>query len=534
MAFIAVPLFLSTISAFAVVPEVVFPVLAGTIDGRTYRTTVDVRGASAADCTFELVRPGGAILRSVVHIEPDEPKVFDEFATDFQPLATTVRVSCTGAVDVHSRIHESTDGGITFDDGALYRASAAEPFVAGQTIATPITGDFIVAEVGGAPVRVAATLTATVSGRVLERVYELGPRAQHSVAIVAALRTLGSIDGRFAIEGEGRVIVFRAITDIAVANIAQRGRSRQGIASDPQPPSMTRQLLISSFKAAPFQEPATGLVFMRGRWYDLSTGTFLTPDPQGFADSSNLYAFGKGDPVDTSDPTGRLVRFTGKDPWGDFFLFRGSLHNPAAAALLTLQGDSKHGYVLGLRPGVTKAQFLATAIPDPPTYRSDLAAQGIPLPKDRRTVEEKVFDLISSMHITEFETGDSLTRLSSWPFSWFARTRTFQEATSRYGGAMTLEPSETPSGNTAIAVNPLEINNGSAWAATAAYHLAYDPEIAVIHEFGHALAYHDNNVPCFQMWSVYFENQVRARRGERLFRTSERPLRNDPKTLICP
>ncbi|MGN6183487.1 MAG: hypothetical protein ACTHQM_07515 [Thermoanaerobaculia bacterium] len=202
--------------------------------------------------------------------------------------------------------------------------------------------------------------------------------------------------------------------------------------------------------------------------------------------------------------------------------------------MLTLQGDAKHGFVLGMRPGVTKAQFLATAIPDPPTYLADLAAQGIPLPKDRRTVEEKVFALMSSMHVTEFQTGASLTRRTSWPFSWIPGMLTFHEQTIRYGGAMTLEPSETPSGNTAIAVNPSEIRHGSAWAAEEAYNLAYDPQIATMHEFGHALAYHDNNIPCFQMWSVYLENQLRARRGERTFRFSEHPLNKDPKTLLCP
>lgn len=46
---------------------------------------------------------------------------------------------------------------------------------------------------------------------------------------------------------------------------------------------------------------------MRDRWYDPSTGTFLTPDPEGYGDSSNLYIFGKGDPVNNSDPTGRYI-----------------------------------------------------------------------------------------------------------------------------------------------------------------------------------------------------------------------------------
>ena len=58
------------------------------------------------------------------------------------------------------------------------------------------------------------------------------------------------------------------------------------------------------FQALPFAEPATGLVYARARWYDPSTGSFLTPDPLGYQDSSNLYAFAGGDPVNGRDPTG--------------------------------------------------------------------------------------------------------------------------------------------------------------------------------------------------------------------------------------
>jgi len=46
---------------------------------------------------------------------------------------------------------------------------------------------------------------------------------------------------------------------------------------------------------------------VRARWYDPSTGSFLTPDPMGYTDSSNLYAFGAGDPVNQRDPTGNCL-----------------------------------------------------------------------------------------------------------------------------------------------------------------------------------------------------------------------------------
>ena len=66
-----------------------------------------------------------------------------------------------------------------------------------------------------------------------------------------------------------------------------------------------RLLVAAGFQALPFQEPATGLVFARARWYDPQTGAFLSPDPLGYIDSSNLYTFAGGDPVNERDPSGR-------------------------------------------------------------------------------------------------------------------------------------------------------------------------------------------------------------------------------------
>src|SRR3954462_7735564 len=62
--------------------------------------------------------------------------------------------------------------------------------------------------------------------------------------------------------------------------------------------------LLTGFHALPFNEPANGLIFARARWYDPSTGSFLTPDPMGYHDASSLYAFAGGDPVNRRDPSG--------------------------------------------------------------------------------------------------------------------------------------------------------------------------------------------------------------------------------------
>jgi RHS repeat-associated protein len=65
--------------------------------------------------------------------------------------------------------------------------------------------------------------------------------------------------------------------------------------------------LLMGFKAYPFVEPANGKVYARARWYDPQTGTFMSPDPMGYQDSSNMYAFAANDPVNNGDPTGAYV-----------------------------------------------------------------------------------------------------------------------------------------------------------------------------------------------------------------------------------
>jgi RHS repeat-associated protein len=80
-------------------------------------------------------------------------------------------------------------------------------------------------------------------------------------------------------------------------------------ASSADPDSRTsrteRALGSAAFKASPVREPLTGLIYLRERWFDPRTGRFLSPDANGYSDSSNLYAFAGGDPVNKSDPTGR-------------------------------------------------------------------------------------------------------------------------------------------------------------------------------------------------------------------------------------
>lgn len=93
----------------------------------------------------------------------------------------------------------------------------------------------------------------------------------------------------------------KTATIYAVDNLALLGSAGAG--------SLIEDTLSATFQALPFSEPATGLVYARARWYDPGTGSFLTPDPLGYIDSSNLYAFAGGDPVNFSDPTGECLGF---------------------------------------------------------------------------------------------------------------------------------------------------------------------------------------------------------------------------------
>jgi RHS repeat-associated protein len=56
---------------------------------------------------------------------------------------------------------------------------------------------------------------------------------------------------------------------------------------------------------------ASGLQYMRNRYYDPQSGQFTQPDPIGLAGGLNAYGFAAGDPITFADPMGLQVCFAG-------------------------------------------------------------------------------------------------------------------------------------------------------------------------------------------------------------------------------
>jgi RHS repeat-associated protein len=188
-----------------------------------------------------------------------------------------------GEVLIAARIRTSTDGQ-SFDDGRVFRgASERDPISAKAPRRIFTRRDLVVMEVGGERVQIDASVKNAQGDMLAKRTYEIPAFAQQIVSLANHHPAAATVE--ITVRGNGAVIVQPEGDSTRVTNRLEG--------------------LPASFKAAPFQEPLTGLVTMRDRWYDPSSGTFLTPDPERYADSSNPYLFGRGDPVNHSDPTGR-------------------------------------------------------------------------------------------------------------------------------------------------------------------------------------------------------------------------------------
>jgi RHS repeat-associated protein len=105
---------------------------------------------------------------------------------------------------------------------------------------------------------------------------------------------------------------FKTTTPYDVPNLSLVGTSGN---------SEVESLLAATFQAQPFAEPFTHKFYVRERWYDPMTGTWLSPDPLGYVDSANLYAYAGGDPVNRRDPRGEATNLE-KGAAGEAALFQ--------------------------------------------------------------------------------------------------------------------------------------------------------------------------------------------------------------------
>lgn len=79
----------------------------------------------------------------------------------------------------------------------------------------------------------------------------------------------------------------------------------------------------------------TGFYWLGARYYEPTTGRFLSPDPMGHASDPSLYAFANGDPVNRFDADGRF----GKDLWGNPYRNKDSAFTVADMDLYIKQLD---------------------------------------------------------------------------------------------------------------------------------------------------------------------------------------------------
>lgn len=321
----AIVIFLLVCPVAAARTQVVVPVATARYKGRIYSTTVAFKNASAFRVACRMSHTPvnrRTALTSSVEIEAGQTLVIEDFLQAVGAIGSAT-IDCVGDVVIAARIQDLLDDGSTFRADRVFAGLPASHVItddAAETIRTQ--SDLALVDVAGKQSTIYVRVTDDSGSLMAERTYDMPPRAFQFVN-VEELSGQGELQVHVTVKGEGSIAFARATDDSVLGAIAMRmpaeGRPaaeahfaqqrRLQTQAEAAVPAHYGSVIapMASFKAAPFQEPATGLILMRRRWYDPATGTFLTPDPMGYADSSNPYAYAKADPVNYSDPTGLYI-----------------------------------------------------------------------------------------------------------------------------------------------------------------------------------------------------------------------------------
>jgi RHS repeat-associated protein len=339
--------------------DYVVPVSTGLINGKVYTTTVGIRNdaATGVACDWLYEERGGARRWPARdEVAPGQTLVHEDFAGANGVALGIARATCSAGVTIGARVQISEDGGSTFPDpGRVFDATPAlGPVGKNAPAALSVGADLLVVEVDGKPVAFEIAVRKGKNGetigvkRYATRAYGL------EIVNLAHMRALApEMWVEVRVDGPGQVIAERITEDAKHLQLAVRKSSASSPPGNPQQitaasvalsgNAAVRALVLSSFKAAPFEEPATGLVNMRDRWYSRETGTFISPDRNGYGGSANLYSYCGGDPVNCSDPTGfaaavsKSGAIVGMRPDGTWYRFGAGYGKPSAQRRIEVQ-----------------------------------------------------------------------------------------------------------------------------------------------------------------------------------------------------
>jgi len=290
------------------------PVVTVKMNGRAYVTTTLLRngGPATVKCESTYASPNdpGGTLRTTHTIEPGAVEVDEATPIEVGAIGT-IRFDCSGPLLIAAHMQASRDGGKTFDSERFFRSVGDDnPVTAGTSRSIKAQTDLLMMEVKGKSAQ-ARVVVKDREGRVWGQTdYEITPFGEQIVNFSLVRVKITSPVVEISVKGAGAVVITSQSEDASLAALFKRNARPTPLmasaAAGSAGLSATQLLGVSAFKAAPFIEPMTGLIYMRRRWYDPHTGTFLTPDPSGYADSANLYSYCGGDPVNCKDPTGEI------------------------------------------------------------------------------------------------------------------------------------------------------------------------------------------------------------------------------------